>query len=123
MRVALIILAVLYLILGGPGRAEPVNQHQRNLLDLSEMLGALHHLRGLCRDEERTLWRDSMKELIRQENPSRQQAKAMSGRFNEGYYGAQDAFPRCTVDAEEEARIKAQEASLIITSLTVALDY
>ncbi len=122
---ALLILGMGIVLPGGsstPARAQALNSFEQQLLDLSAALGALHHLRGHCRRNEATVWREAMKELIDREKPSRRQASAMTRHFNDAYYAAQDRFPRCTVDTEREARLKAVNAAVITESLIAEMN-
>lgn len=88
---------------------------------LAETLGAVHYLRGLCTNDEQTIWRDAMMELIRLEEPSRAQRQEMTRRFNQGYHSARDRFPRCTRDAEREAERLAAEGAQTAAELARAL--
>ncbi len=96
--------------------------YESDLRALARALGTLHHIRPLCVPDERMLWRDTMKELIRHEDPSRRQAAAMTQEFNDGYAEARNRFESCTPQAESEARIQAEQAALISARLNAALD-
>ena len=50
------------------------------------------------------IWRDSMLELLRLEDPSRDQRGRMSRRFNDAYGEVEERFPRCTSDARRYAQ-------------------
>ncbi len=115
-RSAAIILAILTLAAASAPpafaaqRVEGLNAHEYNLLDLSKALGALHHLRGLCYDRERRLWQDRMDELVRLEQPSRRQVRAMTAKFREGFEAARRRFSQCSRSVQVEARLQAEQA-------------
>jgi uncharacterized protein (TIGR02301 family) len=71
-----------------------------DLLRLSELLGALHHLRPLCGAPETRLWRDKMANLIAAENPSAEMRSRMIGRFNRAYRDLSEVYRVCTPAAE-----------------------
>jgi uncharacterized protein (TIGR02301 family) len=71
-----------------------------DLLRLSELLGALHHLRPLCGAQETRLWRDKMANLLAAENPSAEMRSRMIGRFNRSYRDLSEVYRTCTPAAE-----------------------
>lgn len=71
-----------------------------DLLRLSELLGALHHLRPLCGAAEARLWRDKMANLLAAENPSAELRGRMIGRFNRAYRDLADVHRVCTPAAQ-----------------------
>ena len=73
-RFAFHLLAVLTICaacVGGSGRAqEGAAPFDADLLRLSEVLGALHYLRGICGANEGAKWRNEMQALVDAETPS-----------------------------------------------------
>ncbi len=109
------------LVVAPPVRAQ-LQDRQQDLLTLSEYLGALHHLRGQCERGEARVWREAMKDLVRHEEPSAREARAMTERFNDGYRDARDRFPECTRETAFEGRVTAQEAAYLTGSLRRAIE-
>ena len=70
-------------------------RYQEQLLDLSHILGKLHHLRGTCVSGEQQLWRDNMMELVRLENPPSARKNEMVAGFNDAYERARSQYPSC----------------------------
>ncbi len=115
----IIVIIVAALILGAPARAQGsgVNMYEYRMTDIAGALGALHHLRPLCRPRDGDRWRDYMKELMDLDKPSKRQARAMTNAFNEAYHKAETSFPRCTPQARQEARFHADTATLAMNAL------
>ena len=67
-----------------PSEAPPP-VYDAQLLRLSEILGALHFLRGLCRDGDAGDWRGEMEALIGAERPGPTRHAQMVARFNYGF--------------------------------------
>src|SRR6516165_9039367 len=61
--------------------------YDRDLERLSEILGALHFLRGVCNSGEGEKWRSEAKALIDAETPSGNRREKMVANFNRGYSG------------------------------------
>ena len=66
------------------------------LLRLSEILGAMHYLRGLCGGSEGTLWRDQMQGLIDAEQAEGERLARLTDAFNRGYAGFKSVYRTCT---------------------------
>jgi len=77
----------------GAGRS---SASDRDLVRLSEILGAVHHLREVCNANEGQLWRLKMQELIRLEQPDENLKELMVARFNRTYHQHRLAYSRCT---------------------------
>jgi len=67
---------------------------------LSEILGALHFLRGVCNSGEGEKWRSEAKALIDAETPSGNRREQMVASFNRGYSGFQQTYRICTPAAD-----------------------
>jgi uncharacterized protein (TIGR02301 family) len=71
------------------------------LLRLSEILGGLHYLRGICSPNGGQKWRNEMQALIDAEAPAGSTRRAqMMTSFNRGYRGFQQAYRTCTPAAD-----------------------
>lgn len=89
------------MLLATPAAAE-TDRFARRVQELAEILGQVHYMRNLCVDGEDTVWRDAMMELIRLEEPSRDERREMTRRFNQGYHAARDKYPACDRAARRE---------------------
>ena len=78
--------------------------YDSQMMRLSEILGALHYLRELCGADEGSKWRDQMKNLIAQEEPTDERKAQMIAHFNRGFRGFQETYRECT-----DAAIKAND--------------
>lgn len=87
------------LLLSAPAAAQEA-PYTTDLLRLSELLGALHHLRPLCGANETRLWRDKMANLLAAENPSAEMRSRMIGRFNRAYRDLSEVHRTCTPAAQ-----------------------
>ena len=64
-----------------------------DLQRLSEILGALHFLRGICNSNEGQKWRNEAQALIDAEAPTGDRHDEMVASFNRGYRGFQAELP------------------------------
>lgn len=78
----------------------PGPNYTRQLTRLSELLGAIHHLREICDYNEGQLWRDQMIKLINAENPSPAQRARLVRSFNQGFRGYRQTYRDCTPAAK-----------------------
>jgi uncharacterized protein (TIGR02301 family) len=100
----------------GPGS----RSYERNLLRLSEILGAIHHLRAICNANEGQLWRKKMVELLETEAPSPQRRTALVDRFNQGYRSHQLTFTTCTKKATSRVQKFVKEGATLATEIANA---
>jgi uncharacterized protein (TIGR02301 family) len=82
-----------------------------NLSRLSEILGALHYLRGICAGSEGNRWRAEMQSLIDAEGSTAERKARMTASFNRGYHGYQQTYRTCTPAAEVAVRRYLDEGS------------
>jgi uncharacterized protein (TIGR02301 family) len=76
--------------------AQPDPPYQPRLERLAETLGALHHLRPLCRPEEGDSWRQSMTRLLEAEQPPAERRDRLVAAFNRGLAGPRETHRTCT---------------------------
>ncbi len=88
-------LTILALLLALPASAQSLTPFERQMLEMAGNFGSMHHLAQICDGEHNQMWRDSMLELIRLENPSREQRQRMGERFNDAYNEVSERFPYC----------------------------
>jgi uncharacterized protein (TIGR02301 family) len=73
--------------------------YDAKLLRLAEILGAVHYLRELCGAQEGQLWRDQMKEIVRNEGSTAVRRAKLVNSFNDGYRGYRRTYRTCTSSA------------------------
>ena len=120
---ALTILALAICLAAGPGRAQmAVPQvavpYDHDLQRLSEILGALHFLRGICGSNEGQKWRNEAQALIDAEAPNGERHDRMVASFNRGYRSFQQSYRTCTPAADFAIRRYLQEGAKIAREIT-----
>ena len=70
--------------------------YDRDLQRLSEILGALHFLHGICPSYEGQNWRVEAQALIDAETSAGNRHDQMVASFNRGYRGFQQSYRSCT---------------------------
>jgi uncharacterized protein (TIGR02301 family) len=101
-----------------PAVADQPAPYDPDLQRLSEILGALHFLRGICGSNEGQKWRDEAQALIDSEAPAGQRHEAMVTSFNRGYRGFQQSYRTCTPAAGIEIRRYLEEGAGIARDIT-----
>jgi uncharacterized protein (TIGR02301 family) len=89
-----------------------------DLQRLSEILGTLHYLRGICGANEGAKWRNEMQALIDAETPSGERRPRLIAGFNRGYNGFQQTYRSCTPAAKVAIRRYLEEGSKLSRDLT-----
>jgi uncharacterized protein (TIGR02301 family) len=89
-----------------------------DLARLSEILGTLHYLRGICGNNEGAKWRNEMQALVDAETPSGERRARMINSFNRGYNGFQQTYRTCTPAAGIAIRRYIEEGTKISRDLT-----
>lgn len=83
------------------------------LMRLAEILGAIHYLRELCGAQEGQLWRDQMKEILKNEGTTAVRRAKLVSSFNDGYRGYRRTYRTCTESATlATARFSTEGASI-----------
>jgi hypothetical protein len=62
-------------------------------------LGAVHYLRELCGAQEGQLWRDQMREIVKNEGSTAVRRAKLVNSFNDGYRGYRRTYRTCTSSA------------------------
>ena len=117
LKALLILLAV---FLGAPARAVEggAAPFDGDLQRLSEILGALHYLRGLCGAKEGQKWRNEMQALIEAETSPGERRTRIVASFNRGYRSFQQTYRTCTPAADFAIRRYLEEGSKISREIT-----
>lgn len=100
------------------GAAEVTAPFDVGLARLSEILGSLHYLRGLCGANEGNKWRGEMQALLDAEAPSGQRRSQFIARFNKGYQTYLETYHTCTPAADLVIRRYLEEGSKIAREVT-----
>ncbi len=104
MRFRFALMCVLAVMLGVSqpplARAADVKPYDRQLLRVSEILGAVHYLRELCGANEGQIWRKSMQTLLRSEGTSAVRRAKFARKFNLGYQSYRRTYKSCTPTAQ-----------------------
>lgn len=80
-----------------PPPAEPPPPiYEDQLLRLSEILGALSFLRGLCGAPDSAAWTQEMQALLSAEHPGPDRRSRLIGRFNHGFETFNAVYRTCT---------------------------
>jgi uncharacterized protein (TIGR02301 family) len=115
----LTILALALCLAAGPARAQAVSTpYDHDLQKLSEILGALHFLRGICGSNEGQKWRNEAQALIDAEAPAGDRHDQMVASFNRGYRGFQQSYRSCTPAANVAIRRYLEEGAKIAREIT-----
>jgi uncharacterized protein (TIGR02301 family) len=85
---------------------------------LSEILGAVHFLRGICNFNDGQKWRSEAQALIDAEAPTGNRHDEMVASFNRGYRGFQESYRTCTPAAEVVIHRYLQEGARIARDIT-----
>jgi uncharacterized protein (TIGR02301 family) len=91
--------------------------YDNKLMRLAEILGAVHYLRELCGANEGQLWRDQMKEILRNEGTTAVRRAKLVNSFNDGYRGYRRTYRSCTQSATLATRRFSTEGAQIAASL------
>ena len=92
--------------------------YDHDLQRLSEILGALHFLRGICGSNEGQKWRDEAQTLIEAEAPNGDRHDQMVASFNRGYRGFQQSYRTCTPAADTVIRRYLEEGAKLARDIT-----
>ena len=92
--------------------------YDRDLQRLSEILGALHFLRGICGAKEGSKWRNEAQALIDAEAPTGERHDQMVASFNRGYRAFQQSYRTCTPAADFAIRRYLEEGAKIAREIT-----
>ena len=102
----------------GPAVEDMPAPYDRDLQRLSEILGALHFLRGICNSNEGQKWRTEAQALIDAEAPNGTRHEQMVASFNLGYRGFQQTYRSCTPAADIVVARYLEEGAKIARDIT-----
>lgn len=84
---------------------------------LSEILGAIHYLRELCKGSDGQTWRRHMEDLIAAEGTSARRRALLARRFNLGYRNYSRTYRTCSVSANAALDRFLSDASKLASDL------
>ena len=101
--------------------AEPVAvaPADERLERLSEIVGSVHYLHGLCAEEPDERWRELMAELLDAETLDPQRRARMTAAFNRGYRAFASVYRECT-EAAAAARTRYRSEGATLASEIIA---
>lgn len=115
----LVLCLALSLSLAVPARAvDSGAAFETELQRLSEILGALHYLRGLCGAKDGQKWRNEMRALLDAEAQAPERRTKLMASFNRGYNGFQQTYRTCTDAADLAIRRYLDEGAKISREIT-----
>jgi uncharacterized protein (TIGR02301 family) len=82
-----------------PPPSDGAPPYEAQLLRLSELMGALSYLRGLCGDGDAAEYRARMAALLEAEAATPERREKLAGAYNTGYRGYQTTYRSCTPNA------------------------
>jgi uncharacterized protein (TIGR02301 family) len=91
--------------------------YDSKLMRLAEILGAVHYLRELCGAQEGQIWREQMKEILRNEGTTAVRRAKLVNSFNDGYRGYRRTYRSCTQSATLATTRFSSEGATIAASL------
>jgi uncharacterized protein (TIGR02301 family) len=92
--------------------------YDRDLQRLSEILGSLHFLRGICGSNEGQKWRVEAQAMIDAEAPAGERREQMIASFNRGYRAFEQSYRTCTPAADFAIRRYLEEGAKIAREIT-----
>lgn len=92
--------------------------YDEKLMRLAEILGSVHYLRELCGAGEGQLWRDQMREIVRNEGTTAVRRAKLVNKFNDGYRGYRQTYRTCTQSATRAASRFSKEGSELASTLS-----
>lgn len=98
------------------GRPAPV--YEKDLLRLSEILGALFFLRNLCGADDAVYWRDTMLGVLEAENPESTRRAHLVARFNHGAETFRSVYRSCTPSARRSIERYLDEGEKLASDMT-----
>ena len=114
----LIVCALLVVPLASARAVDSGAAFEADLQRLSEILGALHHLRAICGANEGQKWRNEMQALVDSEAQAPGRRVKLIASFNRGYRGFQQTYRSCTPAADVAIRRYLDEGAKIAREIT-----
>src|SRR5215213_4396590 len=100
-----------------PAPEPPPPPYEKDLLRLSEIVGALAFLRSLCAAPDSNEWQARMQALLETEGNTPSRRERLAGAYNRGYRGYALTYRTCTPSATEASARYLKEGETLSRSL------
>lgn len=95
----------------------PAAAYEPQLMRLSEIMGALHHLRAVCPGGDTGQWREEMQRLLDIESQSPVRRERMTQMFNRGFTSLEQSHRTCQPTTREIIRRHVNEGHRLVREL------
>jgi uncharacterized protein (TIGR02301 family) len=100
-----------------PAPEPPPPPYEKDLLRLSEIVGALAFLRSLCAAPDSNEWQARMQALLETEGNTPARRERLAGAYNRGYRGYALTYRTCTPSATEASARYLKEGETLSRNL------
>jgi uncharacterized protein (TIGR02301 family) len=100
-----------------PPPEPPAPPYEKDLLRLSEIVGSLAFLRGLCASSDAAEWPKRMQALLETEGTTPGRRERLAGAYNRGYRGFALTYRACTASATEASARYIKEGETLSRNL------
>ena len=114
---AIVAVALALTVQAAPAQV-PSSALEDSLARLSEILGALHYLRGVCDSGEGNRWRNEMQALLDAEGTTPERKARMVAGFNRCFRGFQQTYRTCTPAAATATKRYLEEGTKLSREVT-----
>jgi uncharacterized protein (TIGR02301 family) len=98
---------------------EKPTPYDDRLARLSEIIGAVHYLRNLCKADAEPEWRQSLQQLLDAETGTEPKRRArMTAAYNRGYRSFASVYTSCTPAAVRAEQNYRNEGATLATEIT-----
>jgi uncharacterized protein (TIGR02301 family) len=98
---------------------EKPTPYDDRLARLSEIIGAVHYLRNLCKADGEPEWRQSLQQLLDAETQTEPKRRArMTAAYNRGYRSFASVYTSCTPAAVRAEQNYRNEGATLATEIT-----
>lgn len=98
---------------------EKPTPYDDRLARLSEIIGAVHYLRNLCKGDAEPEWRQSLQQLLDAETGTEPTRRArMTAAYNRGYRSFASVYTSCTPAAVRAEQNYRNEGATLATEIT-----
>jgi uncharacterized protein (TIGR02301 family) len=101
----------------GPAPEPPPPPYEKELLRLSEIIGSLAFLQGLCSMPDAAEWPQRMQALLEAEGTTPGRRERLAGAYNKGYRAFSLTYRVCTASADEATARYLKEGDQLSRSL------
>ncbi len=107
------------IIVPPPAEAAKSTPYDDRLARLSEIIGAVHYLRNLCKADGEPEWRQSLQSLLDAETKAEPTRRArLTAAYNRGYRSFASVYTSCTAAAVRAEQNYRNEGATLATEIT-----